>query len=631
MVKIEFPDGSTKEFDNPTGLDIANSISEGLGRAALAVKINDDLLQDLTTTITESCKVSIITFKDKEGKELFWHSSAHILATAIKQLFPEAKLAIGPAIENGFYYDVEVSKPFHPEDLEKIEAKFKEIVKEDLEFKRKNISYEEAVELFKDNKFKLELIEENKENLSIYETGNFVDLCRGPHIPSTKKVKAVKITKMSSAYWRGDSERESLQRVYGITFPDKKDLTEYLTLLEEAEKRNHVKIGKQLDLVSFHEEAPGVPFWHPKGTILYNELQGLARRENTKRGYNEIMTPMILNSSLWKLSGHWDNFKENMYFTNIDGQEFAVKPMNCPGGLLIYKSSIHSYRDLPLRNAEFGFVHRHELSGVLNGLFRVRAFTQDDAHSFCTEEQIESEIIDMVEYAVKIYEIFGFKDVTTFIATKPEKAIGSDEVWNTATQALINALNKKEMPYRIKAGEGAFYGPKIEFNIKDALGRNWQCGTIQVDFSMPTRFDATYEAKDGTKKHPVMIHRAILGSLERFIGIVIEHYAGKFPLWLNPNQVKILPIADRHQEYANKILKEFIDEEIRADVDDKSETIPKKVRNAQLEQFNYILVVGDKELEDGTVTVRTRAGEVEGTVKVKDFKERILKEIREKL
>jgi len=630
MVKITYPDGSSKEFkESITGFDIAKGISEGLSRAALAIEVNGEL-KDLNLEIKNDASIKIITFKDKIGVEIFRHSSAHILAEAVLRLFPKALPTIGPAVEEGFYYDFAIP-PLTPEDIEKIEAEINKIIKEKLPFEREEVSKKEALKLFKNNKYKVEMINDLEEGtISIYKMGSFIDLCRGPHVPNTGYIKAIKLMKVSSAYWRGDSKNDSLQRIYGISFSDKKDLKAYLDLLEEAKKRDHRKIGKEMDLFSFHEEAPGMPFWHPKGSIIYNELVKYAKEENRKRNYNEVRTPTILNSELWKVSGHWDNFKESMYFTSIDNQEFAVKPMNCPGGLLIYKTKVHSYKEFPLRNAEFGYVHRHELSGVLSGLFRVRAFTQDDAHSFCTEEQIQDEIIDMVEYAVNLYTMFGFKDIETFIATRPEKSIGSDEVWELGTNALKNALEKKGMPFKIKEGEGAFYGPKIEFNIKDAIGRNWQCGTIQVDFSMPKRFEAVYDSKEGVRKTPVMIHRAILGSLERFIGIVVEHYAGKFPLWISPNQVKVLTVTSRNDDYAKEIISKLKSDEFRVEEDFRSESIPKKVRDAQIQKFNYILVIGDNEEKNKTVNIRTRDNEVLGEKKLADLIKQMKEEIKAK-
>ncbi|HLC98476.1 MAG TPA: threonine--tRNA ligase, partial [Candidatus Nanoarchaeia archaeon] len=587
-------------------------------------------LVDLDRKIEKSSSLRLITLKDGESVDVLRHSTAHILAEAVIELFPEAKPTIGPVVEEGFYYDFD-HIPFKPEDLEKIEKKIQEIISKNLSFERIELTKKQAIELFRDNRFKVEMIEELGEGtISAYRQGKFIDLCRGPHLPRTGMIGAFKLIKLAGAYWRGDAKNKQLQRIYGISFFTKKELEQYNTLIEEAAKRDHRKIGKDMGLFSFHEEAPGMPFWHPKGNIIYNELVSLVREENSARGYNEIRTPTILNSSLWKTSGHWDNFKNNMYFTKIDEQDYAVKPMNCPGGLLIYKSRLHSYRELPLRNAEFGYVHRHELSGVLSGLFRVRAFTQDDAHVFCTEEQVESEIMDMVDYALKIYSVFDFKEIIIFIATRPEKSIGSNEVWETATNALKNALKKMNKEFKIKEGEGAFYGPKIEFNMKDAIGRNWQCGTIQVDLSMPARFDATYEARDGTKKTPIMVHRAILGSMERFIGMVIENCAGKFPLWISPVQAIILPIADRHHDYAEEVRKKLFDAGVRVEVDARAESTPKKVRDAQVSQINYILVVGDNEQKNRTVNVRTRDNKVHGERKVEEFLKDVLKEIGER-
>ncbi|MFC1728084.1 threonine--tRNA ligase [Nanoarchaeota archaeon] len=629
MVKITFPDGIVEEFKKGvTGTEIAKSIGERLAKAALAIEVDGEL-KDLNSKLEKDSKIRIITFKDKEGVEIFRHSSAHIMAAAVTELFKRAKPTIGPAVEEGFYYDFEV-EPFKPEDLEKIEKKMQEIIDKDLKFERTELTKDEAKKLFKDNKFKLELVNEYGKDLSSYTIGNFEDLCKGPHVPSTGYIKAITLTKQGASYWRGDSEKESLQRIYGISFPEKKELKKYLEILEEAKKRDHIKLGKEMDLYSFHEEGPGFPFWHPKGAVIYKELINYAKELNKKYGFNEVMTPVILNESLWKTSGHWDHFKEDMYFTKIDEREFAVKPMNCPGGLLIYKSRMHSYRELPIRNAEFGYVHRHELSGVLHGLFRVRSFTQDDAHVFCTEDQLEDEIIGMVEYSLEVYKAFGFEEYEWFIATKPESAMGSDKVWEKATSALENSMKKKKLEYKIKEGEGAFYGPKIEINLKDAIGRRWQLGTIQIDFSMPAKFEATYESNDGTKKTPVMIHRAILGSLERFIGIMVEHYAGKFPLWLSPNQVRILPIADRHQKYAEEVKKKLFEAGLRVEIDDRAESTSKKVRDAELQKFNYILVVGDKEGENKSVNVRTRDNQVHGEKKVDDFSKELLKEIEEK-
>lgn len=551
--------------------------------------------------------------------ETLRHSTAHLMAAAISKLFPNAKFGIGPAVEDGFYYDIDLE--LQEEDLKKIEEEMYSLTKKNLKFEKEEISYKQAKELFHNQPYKLELIEGLKdEKITIYKLGDFIDLCKGPHVESSKELKAFKLTKLAGAYWKGDSKNKMLTRVYGTAFETKEELKAYLTLIEEAKKRDHRILGKKLDLFSFHDEGPGFPFWHPKGTIVYEELIKLMREENKKRNYNEIKTPIILNKNLWLTSGHWDKFKENMYFTKIDQEEYAVKPMNCPGGLLIYKTRLHSYRELPIRNAEYGYVHRHELSGVLHGLFRVRAFTQDDAHSFCTRDQLESEIIDMVEYALDIYSKFGFNEYTTFIATKPEKYIGSDEVWDLATNILINSLKKKKIDFKIKEGEGAFYGPKIEFNIKDCLGRNWQCGTIQVDFSMPERFQAQYEGNDGNKHTPVMVHRAILGSIERFLGIVIEHYAGKLPAWLSPVQIAILTVSDKHAEYAKK-LKHELDKNFRVELDDRAESIPKKVRDNQQQYIPFIIIIGDKEIETNKLSVRTRDNNIQEYTKEEFIKE----------
>lgn len=630
MVKITLPDGKGEEFKKGvTGLEIARKIGERLAQAALAAEVNGHVL-DLDVPIEKDSKVRILTFRDHEGLEVFRHSSAHLLANAVVELFPEAKLAIGPVVEEGFYYDIDHA-PFTPSDLEKIEKRMKEISDRKVKIERAELTKAEALKMFKNNEYKTELIKEftGEEKITIYKQGKFFDLCKGPHVPNTSYLKSFKLVKMSSAYWRGDSKNKSLQRIYGISFQEKKELENYLKLIEEAEKRNHRTIGRDMDLFSVHEEGPGFIFWHPKGMILYNNLIDFVREENIKRNYNEIKTPFMLDQELWKTSGHYDNFKENMYFTKIEEKDYSIKPMNCPGGLLVYKTKLHSYRELPLRNAEFGLVHRHELSGVLSGLFRVRAFTQDDAHVFCTEEQLQSEILDMIDYAAKVYSTFGF-DFEVFIATKPEKAMGSEKEWDIATNALFKAVEARKLLHKIKPGEGAFYGPKIEFDVKDALGRDWQCGTIQIDFSMPARFNATYEAKDGTKKTPVMIHRAILGSVERFLGVLIEHYAGKFPLWINPNQIKILPIADRHVAYADSVYSALFQDGFRVEVDKRVESTPKKVRDAELQHYNYILVVGDREIKNKTVNVRTRDNKILGEVKISEFLANIKKEIEDK-
>jgi len=629
MIQLTFPDGKTEEFEaGVTGLQVAQSISEGLARAALAIKVNNKLT-DLTTAITTDSTVQIITFKDQEGKELFWHSSAHLLAHAIKRLYPNAKPTIGPSIELGFYYDFDDLK-ITLEDFPKIEEEMKKIVKESLVPKR--IEYankEEALKVFAHNPYKLEMIEALEEGLTGYEQGDFVDLCRGPHIPNTKVIKALKLTKISGAYWRGDANNKQLTRIYGVSFPDKKELKEYLTMLEEAERRDHKKIGKEMDLFSFHQEAPGMPFFHDKGMFMFNKLSDLMIELMTKRNYELVRTPQILNKQLWLQSGHWEHYKENMYTTMIDKQEFAIKPMNCPGNMLIYKTRRYSYRNLPLRMGEFGLVHRHELSGALSGLFRVRCFTQDDAHIFCTKEQIRDELNELLELVRTTYDTFGF-DFHLELSTRPEKAMGDPILWKEAEDILQDVLENYDKEYKLNPGDGAFYGPKIDVHIKDALGRTWQCATIQLDFQMPEKFDLTYEGNDDKRHRPVMLHRTIYGSFERFLGILVEHYAGKFPLWINPNQVIILPIADRHNEYSETVAKQLIDSGIRVEHDTRSESIKKKVRDAQLQQFNYILIVGDNESKNKTVNVRTRDNIIHGEKSVDKFIEELKQEISER-
>ena len=631
-ITITFPDLSKEEFRKGiTPLEIAEKISRRLAEEAVAAKANDKLV-DLTMPILEDSKIEILKFDSKEGKEVFWHSTNHVLANAVKELWPDAKLGIGPAIENGFYYDFDKKEPFTPEDLKKIEEKMKEIVKRNLKIERLEVDKKKAEELSQGETYRLELIDEmDEKDISMYKQGDFIDLCRGPHVTSTGKIRAFKLTKIAGAYWRGDQKNKQLQRIYGISFPEEKQLKEYLHNLEEAEKRDHRKIGKELDLFSLHEEGPGFIFWHPKGTIIYNELVNFIREQNNKRGYQEVRTPALLHNELWKRSGHWDNFKENMYGLRIDEQDYAVKPMNCPGACLIYKTHKHSYKELPLRLAEFGHVHRHELAGVISGLFRVRAFTQDDAHIYATFNSLENEIIAVIDYVLEVYKTLGFNEYAIFIANRPEKSTGTEEQWEKATQALKNAVENKGLKYGIKEGEGAFYGPKIEFNIKDSLGRNWQCGTVQVDFSMPERFDLSYMGEDGQDIHrPVMIHKAILGSLERFIGVLVEHYAGKLPLWLSPEQVRILTIADRFEPYAKEIERMLEEKGVRVKIDSKAETLNKKVRTAELDKVNYILVVGEKEVNEKTVNVRTRDNKIIGAMKADEFLSKILEEIRER-
>jgi len=619
MIKIKFPDGSKKEYKKGISvIEVAESIGKRLADDAIAAKLNNELV-DLNTKIDKDSNLKIITFKDDEGKLVFRHSSSHLMAQAIKNLYPNVKFAIGPAVDEGFYYDIDLDKKLTPEDLVKIEQEMKKIVDEDIKIERDEVSKEEALKLFNDNPYKQELIKEIKdEKISIYKQGNFIDFCRGPHVPSTAKLKAFKLTKLAGAYWRGDAKNKQLQRVYGISFPDKKQLNAYLTLLEEAEKRDHRKLGKELNLFSMHDEGPGFPFFHPKGTVIVNILKDFWRKEHTKAGYTEVITPMILNRKLWEQSGHWDHYKENMYFTKIDDQDYAIKPMNCPGGILIYKTKLRSYRELPMRMGEMGTVHRHELSGVLAGLFRVRCFTQDDAHIYMTEKQIKNEIIGVINLTDHFYKTFGFSyDVE--LSTKPDNAMGSDEVWEKAINGLKAALDAKKIKYKINEGDGAFYGPKIDFHLKDCLGRTWQCGTIQLDFAMPEKFDLTYEGKDGKKHRPIMIHRVIYGSIERFLGILIENYAGKFPLWLAPTQAVILNINDSHIPYGEKIKQELEKINIRVETDFRTETMPKKVREAQLKKIPLILTVGDKEKTNNTVAVRTLDGKVYFNIKPEDL------------
>jgi len=576
---------------------------------ALAVEVDDRVL-DLSAKVLGPCRARFLTFADEAGLEVFRHSSAHLMAQAVLSLFPSAKPTIGPVVEEGFYYDFD-AKPFTPEDLARIEARMAEIVQADLKLERLELSREQALEIFADNPYKCEMIRELPEgSISAYRQGDFIDLCRGPHVPRTGVLRAFKLTKVAGAYWRGDARNAQLQRIYGISFPDQGQLDEYLRRMEQARERDHRRIGQEMDLFSFHEEGQGFPFWHHKGMVLRNVIVDYWREAHRRYGYQEIQTPMILNETLWHTSGHWEHYRKNMYFTTIDDVPHAIKPMNCPGGLLVYKNRLHSYREFPLRVAELGLVHRHELSGVLHGLFRVRAFTQDDAHIFCTEAQFRSVVEETITLMFEIYNTFGFKEVAVELSTRPsEGTIGSDENWALAESGLEDALRAKGIAYKVNPGDGAFYGPKIDFHIRDCMGRSWQCGTIQVDFSMPERFGATYDAEDGTRKTPVMIHRALLGSLERFIGILIEHYAGRFPLWLNPVGVKVLPVADRFAEYAQKVANTLVAAGIRAEADLRSETLNRKVREAQLAHVNYQLVVGGREMEAGTVSVRTRSGE----------------------
>ena len=630
MIKITLKDNSILEVEeNLTVLEIAKKISEGLARMATVAEMDGEIV-DLRTIVNKDCTLNILTFESAlDGKKAYWHTTSHIMAQAIKRLYPEIKLAISPSIDNGFYYDFDTDKPFTPEMLEAIEKEMKKVIKEDLPIERFELPRKEALKLMKDEPYKQELINDlpEGETISFYKQGEFTDLCAGPHLTSTGKVKAVKILSSSGAYWRGDEKNKMLQRIYGISFPKASALEEYVNMLEEAKKRDHKKLGKQLELFMVAPEGPGFPFFLPKGMALRNVLEDFWRKIHVKNGYQEIKTPVILNEQLWHTSGHWDHYKENMYTTKIDDVDFGIKPMNCPGGMLVYKNKMHSYRDLPIRMGELGLVHRHEKSGELNGLFRVRCFTQDDAHIFCMPSQIESEIVRLMKLINEVYSIFGF-NYTVELSTRPEDSMGSDEAWEMAENALKKALEHENVEYVINEGDGAFYGPKIDFHIKDCLGREWQCGTIQLDFQMPERFDLTYIGEDGEKHRPVMLHRVIFGSIERFIGILIEHFAGAFPTWLAPVQVRILPIADSHKEYAEKLKKEFEENEIRVEIDEREEKIGYKIREAQLQKIPYMLIIGDKEVEANAVGVRSRKDGDIGAMKVADFIAKIKEEER---
>jgi threonyl-tRNA synthetase len=594
--------------------------------AVLAVEVEGRPV-DLSATVTPDAEARSLTFADEAGLDTFRHSSAHLMAQALLRLFPDAKPTIGPVVEEGFYYDF-AAKPFTPEDLQRIEAEMARIVAEDLPVQRVELTREQALEMFADNPFKVEMIRELPEGaISAYRQGDFIDLCRGPHVPRTSAIKAFKLTKVAGAYWRGDQRNPQLQRVYGISFPDAAALDDYLARMEAARERDHRRLGQEMDLFSFHEEGTGFPFWHARGMVLKNTVVDYWREVHRKYDYTEIQTPQILNQILWQMSGHWDHYQKNMYFTNIDDTPHAVKPMNCPGGLLVYKSRMHSYREFPLRVAELGLVHRHEMSGVLHGLFRVRAFTQDDAHIFCTPEQVRDEVVNVIRQVFEIYKTFGFDDVHVELSTRPEKSIGSDEMWAMAESSLQAALEGEGIDFQLNPGDGAFYGPKIDFHIRDCMGRSWQCGTIQVDFSMPDRFKATYEAEDGTRKTPVMLHRAILGSLERFIGILIEHYAGKFPVWLNPTQVKVVPVSDKFADWARQVHDALAAAAVRVEIDLRNEKLGRKIRDAQLQQVNYQLVIGGREAEAGTVAVRTRSGEDLGAMPLDAFVARVTDEM----
>lgn len=624
MAKVKLPDGSVLEdADGAQAIDFARQIGAGLAKAAVAAKINGQLM-DLSTPISGQTTLQILTAKDPEGLEVIRHSCAHIMAESICQLWPEAKLVYGPAVKDGFYYDIDLDEPIRPEDFERIEKQMEKIIQADQPFERIEMSRDEAMSKKAEDPYKLDNIRRAEGDvISFYRQGDsgFEDLCRGPHIPRTGSIdpRAFKVMSVAGAYWHGDSSQKMLQRVYGTVWPSKKDLAAYLEQIEEAKKRDHRLIGKQMDLFSFHEEGPGFAFLHPKGMILWNAIIDFWRQAHRKYGYVEIKTPIILNESLWHRSGHWDHYKENMYFTSVDDVQYAIKPMNCPGGLLIYNSRKHSYREFPMRVAELGLVHRYEASGQMHGLVRVRQFTQDDAHIFCMPEQIENEIIGVINLVQEIYSTFGFSDYHVELSTKPEKHIGSDEIWEIATAALAGALKHKGMAYQINEGDGAFYGPKIDFHISDCIGRSWQLGTIQLDFSMPQRFGLVYSDRDNTEKVPVMIHRAILGSLERFLGILIEHYAGNFPLWLAPEQVRVLPISEKSNDYGQKILDQIQEAGLRGSLDLGDDKIGAKIARSHADRIPYMAVVGPQEQEKGTVSVRIRQEKEGRTIDAQAF------------
>ena len=630
MIKVSLKN-DVREFESGVSvLDVAKSISEGLARSIVAAEVDGEVV-GLDAVLDKDCSVNLLKFEDKEGREVFRHTSSHILAQAIKRLYPDAKLAIGPAIDNGFYYDIDLEHSLVPEDLEALEKEMKKIAKEDLKIERFELPREEAIKLMqeKGEDYKVELIEDLPEDavISFYKQGDFTDLCAGPHLLSTKKVKAVKLTSVAGAYWRGDENRKMLQRIYGVSFEKNKDLEEHLHMLEEAKKRDHRKLGKELDLFFIPEEGPGFPLFMPKGMQLKNALLEFWREVHREDNYVEIETPIILNRKLWETSGHWYHYKENMYTVKIDEEDYAIKPMNCPGGMLYYKSEMHSYRDFPMRVAELGRVHRHELSGALHGLMRVRAFTQDDAHIFMLPEQIRDEIKGVISLIDGIYKTFGF-EYHLELSTRPEDSMGSDEEWEAAENGLRGALEELNLPFVVNEGDGAFYGPKIDFHLTDCIGRTWQCGTIQLDMQLPRQFDATYIGQDGEKHRPVMIHRVAFGSIERFIGILIEQYAGKFPVWLAPTQVKIIPISDKYADYAEKVRKELFDNGLRVEVDGRVEKVGFKIREAQLEKVPYMVIVGEKEEAENNISVRSRDEGELGNVELAKFIEEVQAKVK---
>jgi threonyl-tRNA synthetase len=630
LLNITLPDGSVRQYEKGAQVaDIVADLGGRLKKEAVGARVNN-VVRDLTYVLPGDAEVRFLTFADEDGEDVYRHTSSHILATAVKRLFKNVKLGIGPSIKDGYYYDFDYGDSFVPADLEKIEAEMEKIIKEDLPLERFELSREEAVAYFEKlgENYKVELIRDLPEDtvISCYRCGDFVDLCAGPHLSSTGKVKAVKLLNLAGAYWRGSEKNPMLQRIYGTSFPKKAMLDEYIHCLEEAKKRDHRKLGRELDLFSIQEEGPGFPLLHPKGMIIRNELETYWREEHRRAAYDEIKTPVILNRVLWERSGHWDHYQDNMYFTRIDEQDFAVKPMNCPGSMLVFKSKMHSYRDLPIRMAELGLVHRHEMSGTLHGLMRVRAFTQDDAHIFMLPSQIKDEVAKVIELTDRIYNVFGF-DYHVELSTKPEKAMGSDEMWNVATDALREVLEERQISFVINEGDGAFYGPKIDFHLKDSIGRTWQCGTIQLDFQMPEKFDVTYIGEDGQKHQPAVIHRVIYGSIERFMAVLIEHFAGAFPIWLAPQQVVVLPITDKHHAYASQVAGALWEAGVRVEADLRNEKVGYKIREAQVQKIPYMLVVGDKEEEAGEVAVRERSAGDVGTMKTADFVCKIKEEI----
>ena len=634
MPVITLPDGSQRSFDHAVSvMDVAQSIGAGLAKATLAGKVDDEVV-DASALIERDASLQIITARDEEGVDVIRHSTAHLLAQAVKRLFPEAQVTIGPVIENGFYYDFAYERPFTPDDLDAIEKKMHELVAESIVINRSVMSRDDAVKFFKDlgEDYKAEIITSipANEDLSLYSQGEFTDLCRGPHVPDTGRLKAFKLMSIAGAYWRGDSNNAMLQRIYGTAWGDVKALKEYLHRLEEAEKRDHRKLGKALDLFHSQEESPGMVFWHDKGWIIYQQIEQYIREKLRFNGYGEVRTPQVVDRSLWEKSGHWDKFGDMIFTTHSENRDYAIKPMNCPCHVQIYNQGIKSYRDLPIRLAEFGSCHRNEPSGTLHGLMRVRNFVQDDAHIFCTEEQIQQEVSVFIDLLFEVYKDFGFEDVLIKLSTRPDNRVGDDSVWDKAESALEIALNNKKLDWQLQPGEGAFYGPKIEFSLKDCLGRVWQCGTIQVDFSMPSRLGAVYIAEDGSKQTPVMLHRAILGSLERFIGILIEQHAGTFPVWLAPVQAVVLIIADRHADYAKEVTQTLEKLGVRVKIDLRNEKIGFKIREHSIQRVPYLLIIGDKELEDQRVTVRTQKGQDLGSLSIDQFSDRLYQEIEDK-